>query len=1172
MTTKFGKGYTGNILLKGSVSLLALTALGASLAVPGFAQAQTSATATDTTSTTKKADDTQEVVVVGVRKSLKTAQQIKRDADTVVDSITATDIGSFPDKSVAEALQRVAGITVSRFAATGDTAHFSAEPSGVLVRGLPQVRSEFNGRDTFSANSSRGLSWGDVSPELMGGVDTYKNQTADLIEGGIAGSINLRTRLPFDQKGQLIAISADLAYHDLAKKTTPDISGIYSNRWDTSIGEFGAMVNYAYSLVKTDTQGDQLSRVKIFDTSVFNTPVTAADPKGRAYIPSGVTYHDTLYTRTRKGIAAAAQWQNHDHTLLATLQYNDSSYSNAWEEHYVSASAFGVWQLPADDVSTDKTVVEPQNGTSPFTFDKNGFFQTGSQTQKLLNGSADPIPGFGMNDNGQPFFKACYNWNNGRAGNYNQDDASCRQAPNIGTGTRYAITKEKTKDTSFNLKWDPSAQIHANFDVQYVDATTDNYDITADTATYGNTYFDNSGKYPKVTITTPTGGLSANIVPDPNNPGKTMDVPTNGNNFAANTGGVANPSNYHYNDLMDHAETSGGHELALRADIQYNFAGGGWLDSLKTGVRYADREQRLRWSTYNWAGLVNPWSGTAATTTCYAITSGCYPKEYETLAFSPNLLGGGLINGPNNNMFVFTKMSAIKDRAGFAAAMNEDALGANYDKLTGKTYDPTKPTDFPGWTPLCNRTAADVNWMNNNGQDPNTDGCYRRQELTTVSEKTFAGYVEMKFGGNDKTLFGKPFDGNVGVRYVMTEDASKGYLNFPGSSFYLGPTTGTTNNCPTPPPGQTAKPSINCVSLASAPNLANAIAFSNGASSTLNSDVTHIDWLPSLNLRLKLNDQWQLRFAASRAMSRPDMGYFKNFVSISSPSFDANCTTANACTFNAQGVPTDFIPKWTASAGNPGIKPTTADQFDFTAEDYFASVGSFTFDAFYKKFYNYIEYGSYARNFTNNGVTETVRINGPINGDGATIKGFELAYQRFFDFLPGIWNGFGIQANYTHLVNSGITNTHVSDVSGSGDLNTGGSGIDSAVEAIDPHALEGLSDDSYNVVGMYEKGSWAARLAYNWRSKYLVSASDCCVGLPVWERAYGQLDGSVRYKVNNNIEVSFEASNILGANTVLLQQVEGDIPGKTPNAPMKLVPNAWWKNDKNFQLGVRLKY
>ena len=129
----------------------------------------------------------EEVTVTAMRRNLESAQMLKREADTVIESITAEDLGSFPDKSIAEALQRVAGITVNRFAASSDTAHFSAEPSGVIVRGLNMVRTEFNGRDTFSANSSRGLSWSDVSPELMSGVDTYKNQMAELIEGGIAG-------------------------------------------------------------------------------------------------------------------------------------------------------------------------------------------------------------------------------------------------------------------------------------------------------------------------------------------------------------------------------------------------------------------------------------------------------------------------------------------------------------------------------------------------------------------------------------------------------------------------------------------------------------------------------------------------------------------------------------------------------------------------------------------------------------------------------------------------------------------------------------------------------------------------------------------------------------------------------------------------------------------------
>ncbi|MBW8733278.1 MAG: TonB-dependent receptor [Asticcacaulis sp.] len=1118
-----GSTAAGLQLLKGGVSLLALTAL-AVVSTPAMAQ------------DAKKSD---EVVVVGVRKALKSAQQIKKDADTVVDSITASDIGSFPDKSVAEALQRVAGITVSRFAATGDTAHFSAEPSGVLVRGLSQVRSEFNGRDTFSANSSRGLSWGDVSPELMAGVDTYKNQTADLIEGGIAGSIDLRTRKPFDSKGQVLAISADVSYHDLAKKTTPDISGIYSNRWDTELGEFGAMVNYAYSKVETDTQGDQLQRIKIFDKSVFNTPVTAQDPLGRAYIPSGVTYHDTLYTRTRKGIAASAQWQNHDHTMIATLQYNDSSYQNDWEEHYVGASAFGVWQLPASNVSSDKTVVQPLAGTSPFTFGTDGSFLTGVQSSNIFDGtqpvggwgSSGAIPlGFGSNSSGQPFYTACYDYS--WAGGTGSQATCPRQTSGITTGTRFATTVEKTQDTSFNFKWDPTSKLKLNFDVQYVHATVDNYDMTADTATFGVVAYDYAGKYPKITISTPTA--------------------TNGD-FAANTGGVANPSNYRYNDLMDHAETSGGHEFSTRLDAQYNFSEG-WLSSLKVGVRYADREQKLRWSTYNWNDISSPWSNASPNnTTCYSVASSCYPKEYETLAFSPDLLGGGLINGANANVFSFTSMSAIKDRAGFAAAMNEAALGKAYNG---------DPTSFKGWTPLCNRNSGDPLWLSAPGNDANADGCYRNQELTSVSEKTTAGYLELKFGGNEHTLFGKPVSGNLGVRWVQTVDASKGYLSLPGTS-WIGTCIA---------PGGTSPACL--ATGTTSPNLAKAIAFTSGSSQGLESDVTHINWLPSFNLKVNLTDQWILRFAASRAMSRPDMGYFKNYVSISAPSIDSSssCGTTGGCVKNSAGVITDYNPIFTASAGNPGIKSTTADQFDLTAEDYFASVGSFTVDMFYKKFYDYIQYGSYNVAVTSNGATENVRVNGPVNGDGAQIKGFEIAYQRFFDFLPGIWSGLGIQANYTHLANKGISNTHVSNVSGSGKLNTGGSGIDQTVESIDPHALEGLSNDSYNVVGMYEKGAWAARLAYNWRSKYLVSASDCCVGLPVWQKQAGFLDGSVRYKLNDNIELNVSASNILGTQTVLLQQIEGDIPGKTPGADMKLFPNAWWKNDRNFQVGVRLKY
>jgi iron complex outermembrane receptor protein len=292
-------------VLEAGVSITALCVI----ALPAVAQTAT-APASDNASpaASQDAGETKDIVVTGVRRALQSALQRKKTADTVIDSIDATDIGAFPDKSVAEALQRVPGISVSRFAINTDTAHFTTEPSGVLVRGLPQVRSEFNGRDSFSASGGRALSWGDVPVELLGGVDIYKNQTADLIEGGVAGSVNLRTRLPFDSKDQLILIGARANYGDIGKKVTPDANVFYSNRWQTGIGEFGLMGDLAYSQVKTGSQGLQSYRAGIFTGGMIPGSANAQSVfgKGSVVIPSSLSYLDDRFDCKRIGIIAAA--------------------------------------------------------------------------------------------------------------------------------------------------------------------------------------------------------------------------------------------------------------------------------------------------------------------------------------------------------------------------------------------------------------------------------------------------------------------------------------------------------------------------------------------------------------------------------------------------------------------------------------------------------------------------------------------------------------------------------------------------------------------------------------------------------------------------------------------------------------------------------------------------
>jgi len=254
--------------------------------------------------------------------------------------------------------------------------------------------------------------------------------------------------------------------------------------------------------------------------------------------------------------------------------------------------------------------------------------------------------------------------------------------------------------------------------------------------------------------------------------------------------------------------------------------------------------------------------------------------------------------------------------------------------------------------------------------------------------------------------------------------------------------------------------------------------------------------------------------------------------------------------------PVSWTPRYTADTGNPKLKPTTADQLDFTYEWYFSSSGSFTAAVFYKKFNDYIVKASEDEQLTNNGVTRTVNVTRPVNADGAKVAGFEVAYQTFFDRLPSPWNGFGIQANFTFVDNKGVENSGLTIVSG------GGTVTQDANISFTHLPLEGFSDKAYNLVLMYEKEKFSGRLAYNWRDEFLQTQADCCVKLPIWQEAYGQLDASFRYKPSADWDIFLDIQNLTEEETVLRQQVNDQ--GLT-------LPRSWFTNDMRLQLGVRFR-
>lgn len=294
----------------------------------------------------------QVVTVTGQRAALDSAQQLKKNSDEVVDSIVAEDIGKLPDKSITEVLQRVPGVTIDRTMSRADPEHFSVEGSGVSIRGLSWVRSELNGRDSFSSTGGRALNFEDVPPELMAGVDVYKNPSAEQIEGGISGLVNLRTALPFDIKGQRISGSIEGTYSELKKgKTRPAGSILYSNRWQTGIGEIGALVNFASSRSVTRTDAFQVEPYY---------PVAGAEPGRTVWIPKGAQWRTLDFDRKRQGTYGALQWKK-DNTLKSHLTWFRSKYDMRWDENAL---------FSAEGNPTDLRV---ENGV----YDANGAFMSG---------------------------------------------------------------------------------------------------------------------------------------------------------------------------------------------------------------------------------------------------------------------------------------------------------------------------------------------------------------------------------------------------------------------------------------------------------------------------------------------------------------------------------------------------------------------------------------------------------------------------------------------------------------------------------------------------------------------------------------------------------------------------------------------------------------------------
>lgn len=378
------------------------------------------------------------------------------------------------------------------------------------------------------------------------------------------------------------------------------------------------------------------------------------------------------------------------------------------------------------------------------------------------------------------------------------------------------------------------------------------------------------------------------------------------------------------------------------------------------------------------------------------------------------------------------------------------------------------------------------------------------QKNATVdnTEKTKAFYAQANLAGDFSDSIS--WSGNVGLRYVETKTTSSGFrVDFLGiePNWDVGEYNGENGWPLTPTFTESPIP--------------------------VTEEKSYDHLLPSANISVDFQNGLYVKAAASQVITRPaleDIGVNRNY-------------NYNRAEF------------FGSSGGNPNLDPYLANQFDLAVEYYAESGNAYAINYFYKNISDSI---SKQRELRDTGVVlpdygplEEL-FNGSVNLDGGTVQGIEVAALHYFDYLPSFWSGFGAQVNYTHLF------TEKSD----------DGGYDPATGITTPDVeLEGFSDDSFNVSAFYDRNGFQARIAYNWRSEYLKALTGASSRGQISEHveAYGQVDASASYDINNHITITGEIINL--TNESLLEYA--DIRERVTLLEY---------NGVRYQLGLRAKF
>jgi iron complex outermembrane receptor protein len=1114
------KAYTSGasraLMTSGSALVLALVG---GLAIGGQARAQSTPTASQSPSPTPDptADAVDEVVVTGYRAALQSALDAKRRSNVMVDQINAEDIADFPDANLAESLQRLPGVTIDRDNGEGRT---------ITVRGLGPdfTRVRLNGLEALATaggndsgstpNRSRGFDFNTFASELFSSLKVQKTASAEVDEGSLGATIDLVTGRPFNFRGRRVGVSVQDAYYENGGRSSIKAAGLFSDRWETPIGQFGVTGSVSYSEASRIT--DSYSRGPgSFDyasgQSWFAPTLTAGSPASGVMQRQG--FAAPIGTACNGGTVTApinsALIPGVNVTRLAACNTQRGSNAAAYNLIYPNGGAVRAFQNGATNTISPGSIVRvptlPTLNQQELENDRLGLtagFQWRPTERTLLSVDAVysrfhndsrlyQISTIGLNranNTGTTYntattgsaalYTSCAPTGSGVAIQCQGSEGDGTVLPGFANSTnRYNLNAFDYYNNPASVGYIPTTNQLAMIDALVgkpatwlMDAHVDNSNPDAPTADYlqlGN--LDLRSANDQNVYTTTFKQVSA-----------TLEQQLTDRLAMTVVAGMSESVNDSLGLLSDYIRLDSGQGTAGNGYFVYDARGGGDMPVMDFGFNAADPNA---WQTVKGYSVLR-------------IQARHTENKFENLRADfawdfmerDKIKFGGAVRR-------YTFETEELRRASQEAISPTLAEAGSSVALTGRLINWGMGLKVPAgtttsfWAPDNDKMAAvfgfDCDCVNKYGDFRLlSGGASNNYGLNyDIAETDTGAYVQYDY---DRDLFGMPFRGNLGVRYALTEVEAGGFT----------PTGAAVTN--------TNK---------------------------------YEDWLPSLNAVLEVRENMLVRFGVSKVMARPSLRQLApGVISFSVPG-TVGATSGGSI-----------------STGNTKLEPFRAEAYDLAWEWYFAPGAALSVAIFDK------EVGSFPQTvlaegklseFLDANVVEALRasltattpagdaqrayvdtdqpfnFSQPRDAPGGYIRGFEISYQQNFTFLPGWLRYFGVQANYTHI------ESELEYI-----IDTGSLTAPVRPQLIGTAPFLGASPDSVNLTVYYETPKWSARVSSAYRTEYFTTyplqTGSCAPGYcatPLINDFAGSeatlnVDASFSYRFTPSISLTAEALNL----------------------------------------------